>query len=173
MKRPRRPSSVRPMVSSSPTTASPPRPASRARRNYSMANISPVCESRKALVAFPQKPASLHRQLAAAMGRRQVAVVCPPGRDDPDPGETFYIVRGDLIAELGYVDGDGGDFPRPVFCRRRHCPPARWWPRPRRFEISEPGANGAAPSGRVKAAARKQTTFAQPERQDALAGRTL
>ena len=44
------------------------------------------------------------------MGRRQVAVVCPPGRDDPDPGETFYIVRGDLIAELGYVDGDGGDF---------------------------------------------------------------
>jgi hypothetical protein len=75
-----------------------------------MTNISPVCESRKALVEFPQKPAPLFRRIVAAMGGRKVVAVFPPGPDSTDPAEIFFIIRGDLIAELGLVDGDGGEF---------------------------------------------------------------
>ena len=79
-----------------------------------MTNISPSSGPGKApappVLEFPQKPASLFRQLAAAMGRRQVAVVCPPGRTTADPEEVFYVVRGDIIAQLELLDGAGGDF---------------------------------------------------------------
>ena len=62
------------------------------------------------VLEFPQT-APLFRRLAAAMRGRRVAVVFPPGRDGGvDPAETFFIVRGDVIAELGLVDGAGGDF---------------------------------------------------------------
>ena len=62
------------------------------------------------VLEFPQKPASLHRQLAAALGRRKVVAVFPPGRDSADPEEIFFVVRGDVIAELEILDGDVGDF---------------------------------------------------------------
>jgi hypothetical protein len=63
-----------------------------------------------ALGEFPQKPAPLHRHIAAAMGRRRVAAVFPPGRDSAYPAEMFFIVRGDVVAQLELLDGDGGDF---------------------------------------------------------------
>jgi hypothetical protein len=71
-----------------------------------MTNISPVRESSKALVEFPQKPASLFRQIAAAMAGRKVVAVC----DSADSEEVFFILRGDVIAQLELLDGGGGDF---------------------------------------------------------------
>ena len=69
-------------------------------------------EPGKALVEFPQKPASLHRQLAAVMGRRKVVAVFPPGRDSADSEEIFFVVRGSVIAELGGLldDAAAADF---------------------------------------------------------------
>ena len=39
-----------------------------------------------------------------------VVAVFPPGRESADPAETFFILRGDVVAELGLVDGDAADF---------------------------------------------------------------
>ncbi len=62
------------------------------------------------VLEFPRQPTSLHRQLAAALGRRWVAMVFPPGRDSADPEEVFYVIRGDIIAQLELLDGAGADF---------------------------------------------------------------
>ena len=62
-----------------------------------------------AIAEFPQKPAQWHRHIAAVMGGRRVAAVFPPGRDNADPAETFFILRGDVVAELEITDGDFHD----------------------------------------------------------------
>ena len=74
-------------------------------------NITPARWASKAapvIAEFPQKPTSFFRQVAALMGRRRVVAVFPPGRESADPAETFFILRGDLVAELEL--GDAADF---------------------------------------------------------------